>query len=350
MIPDSIRSIRDGSTFEKNFQMEQRTRPTFLKTSAVFILLTGVMPFSALAQLAYLSPSYQQPRPFLYEVEKDGKVSHILGSLHAGIPLSTFPASIYQFAAEASAMAFECDPDELIKEYAQDIQAASLYPNGQSLEQNISQKAVQKLKDLYGEKGFSLLNKYKPWFAAVTLAQDASGSLKNQSPDVNLWEVEGGIDVKLLNLSKQKKKSITYIDNLSDTVSSFEKNFSAADLEMLLSDPDPIAHISSCAIMAQRAYLDGSEEGFQAYDKSCETESSSKSTQQRTISWIPKIEALLKNGGAFVVVGVDHMHGPNGIEALLKSKGYKIKRISSSGNVSQNSSIGTATISSPGVR
>jgi hypothetical protein len=56
--------------------------------------------------------------------------------------------------------------------------------------------------------------------------------------------------------------------------------------------------------------------------------------QDRTKSWIPKIETIHKQG-AFFAVGVGHLVGPEGLLALLAADGFHIRRISSETELSQ---------------
>jgi hypothetical protein len=49
---------------------------------------------------------------------------------------------------------------------------------------------------------------------------------------------------------------------------------------------------------------------------------------RRNRNWIPKIRALLaKPGTHFVVVGVAHLVGRDGILKMLAEKGVKVKRL-----------------------
>ncbi len=292
----------------------------------VSIFLTVVFPLLSLAQgVGYLRQHFKQPNPFLYEIGKDGKISHILGSMHAGIPLSSYPDEIFNLAAASTNMAFEADAEEFKQKYANDIRAAAVYPEGQTLEQNLSPKAIKKLKEIFGENAIEKLNQYRPWVIASELSNDMLDSLKKATPE--LWDVNLGIDNTLLRQAKLSQKPITYLDDLSKKVSAFDEDTSVSDLEKLLAYPDPVAHLYSCATMAQRYYLAGNQEGFKIYNQSCETENFLKRLQSRTISWMPKIESLLTKGNSFIVVGADHMTGPNGLQSLLESKGYKVKRI-----------------------
>ena len=49
---------------------------------------------------------------------------------------------------------------------------------------------------------------------------------------------------------------------------------------------------------------------------------------ERNRKWIPKIEGYLRSGQTyFVVVGAAHLGGPEGVLALLRSRGYKIEKL-----------------------
>jgi uncharacterized protein YbaP (TraB family) len=293
---------------------------------ALSIFLTVVFPFTSMAQgIVYLRQEFKQQNPFLYQVEKDGKVSHILGSLHVGIPLNSYPDEVFVLAAKSKNMAFEADVDDLKKNHANAFDHVAKYPDGQTLEQNLSPKAIKKLKEIFGENSIIKLNSYRPWVIANELSNDLIDALKRESPE--LWDYNFGIDTVLLQQAKRSQKSIILLDDLSKKVSSINEETTVLDLEKLLAYPDPIGHLYSCAAMAQRFYLAGNQEGFKIFNQTCETPNLLKNLQSRTIAWMPKIESLLTKGDSFIVVGADHMNGPSGLQSLLESKGYKVKRV-----------------------
>ena len=48
----------------------------------------------------------------------------------------------------------------------------------------------------------------------------------------------------------------------------------------------------------------------------------------RNRNWIPKLEQFLRSGQTyFVIVGVAHLGGSDGVLALLKSRGYNVQQL-----------------------
>src|ERR1700728_1431103 len=71
--------------------------------------------------------------PFLYKIEKDGKSSFLLGTMHLGIPLTAYPSQVYTAFQNASVVAFENDRDEMKKQIGDKIQALSKQAPGHTL-------------------------------------------------------------------------------------------------------------------------------------------------------------------------------------------------------------------------
>src|SRR5262245_16864998 len=51
-------------------------------------------------------------RPYLFEIEKGGKVSHILGTRHLGVPLAKLPARVPELVRNAKLAVFETPPGD----------------------------------------------------------------------------------------------------------------------------------------------------------------------------------------------------------------------------------------------
>ncbi|TCW75541.1 hypothetical protein E2P84_40570 [Burkholderia cepacia] len=48
---------------------------------------------------------------------------------------------------------------------------------------------------------------------------------------------------------------------------------------------------------------------------------------ERNVEWLPRLDAILKDGHAVVVVGAMHFPGPSGLITLLRERGYKVDAI-----------------------
>lgn len=48
---------------------------------------------------------------------------------------------------------------------------------------------------------------------------------------------------------------------------------------------------------------------------------------ERNVEWLPRLDAILKDGHAVVVVGAMHFPGPSGLVTLLRERGYKVDPI-----------------------
>lgn len=172
----------------------------------------------------------QQQNAIFFKVEKDGKTSFILGSMHAGIPIKTYPDFIFKLASDANEFAFEADRDVYLNEHKEEIKMASMYRNGETLDEHLSAKGIEKLKSIYGESGYEKLRAYRPWAVEQTLSEGAKVKL-TQASSKELWEVSNGIDMTLLKKAKDRKIQITFVDDLENKIESFDKNFTIEDLE-----------------------------------------------------------------------------------------------------------------------
>lgn len=319
----------------------------FLRLSVLSIILTPALllsscgpsredgsPGSQSAQEAEAEQKLQQQKqknPFLYEVEKNGKISYILGSMHAGIPLKSYPDVVFELAEKLENTAFESDPEVFMSEHGESLKSAALYPEGESLDQKISAQSLAKLKELLDKgQGIDHLMKFKPWAISAEVSSDVLDKLKKEDTS-GLWDVKKGIDNTLLGRAKEAGKSVILLDDASRKAQEFSEDTTVADLEKLLSRADPKAFILQCAFRAQELYLAGDESKFNSYNQLCETERFIKRVQERTIAWIAKLEPLFLEGDAFVVVGASHLNGPNGIVELMAAKGFRIRRLDANG-------------------
>lgn len=269
----------------------------------------------------------RQARPYLYQIEKNGKVSYLLGSMHAGIPLETFPDKIEQLAKSAKNLAFESDPDDAKTERFQAaMDAVTFYPAGESLENHLSPAAIAHLQTLFPNVNRESLIRYRPWVIAAGIDNDALNAM--QKKEASNWQWSDGLDHTLIRQAKADGKSFVSLDDINQKPMEFKEGTTGADLERLLAFPDPYGHAIDCARLARSIYLNGNgEEEFEKYMQACEPPKFIETVHRRTSQWVPKIESMLKEGSAFIVVGAGHVTGPHGLIEILSKKGYRVQRV-----------------------
>lgn len=288
-------------------------------------LLTLFIPILSFSQnVSYQNTVYKQQNPILFEIVKDGKISHILGSMHAGIPIDSYPDIIFQLANKSKSMAFEADYDKAVNTVRPPkIQTPD---DEKKINQFLSKNAIQKIKDIYEDEASKVLSQ----LTAADVLADLSNHYRNyvdKNFDKKLMNIKYGIDNHLDQHAKIKNKKIIYIDNVEKMLNEPKIESDQQLLERLLSYPDTLNVGINCFLMSQNYYMLGDMTGLKSLNDKCTSKTILKGVPERNIEWIPKLEPLLQKGGAFITVGADHITGPNGLESLLKAKGYSVKRI-----------------------
>lgn len=289
-----------------------------MKSKMIFTLLLAVL--STVSQAQYVPV---QQNPFFYRVEKDGKVSFLLGTMHAGIPHQSFPKDISEIFDRCQTVAFEADREEFLKENKQALQDSVKLPAGQRLDQMLHPAAVAKLRELFNDNIFL----YKPWVVADEISNLMEKKLT--SADGVSWSFDDSLDGLLLKRAKSRgQQSIRFLDDTSQKLNQFEEAMTVADLERMLSYTDPVGHQVECARLAQQSYLTGDETGFDRYyAHDCDTPKFLETVKRRTASWAPKLKSIFEEGNACVAFGAGHLYGTEGALVQLEKEGFKVTRL-----------------------
>ena len=261
--------------------------------------------------------------PFLYKVEKNGKTSFMLGTMHIGIALSAYPQAVYSTFENSAVTAFEDDPDEIKKELGPKIRERSKLPPGQTLRDVISATSIQKLESLYGKKTAAPIMQHRPWAVKDQIDSDAEASIAKR--EGISWSLDDGIESFLLHQAKQSGKRIELVDKNRDLLADFEAYVTAKDLDNLLSYSDPIQHEADCDYSVRAAFCLGSEDLIERYlGSGCETKGMLTIANRRSKNWIPKLTQLFEQGNVFAALGAGHFVGPAGLISLLRQEGFTV--------------------------
>jgi uncharacterized protein len=254
--------------------------------------------------------------PYFYRIEKNGRVSHILGTRHLGVSLAKFPPSVHTALASAKLAVFEIAPGD------------DTDPSGNALA----------LRDELGPA---------QWAHFTTLVgTDTARALERATPAAAILMMTVLYEdmTAMLDLEIQRQVEAARIPTRGLETSAFQDAIldKLLDLRMLravVSTTDSRAKIADESRRDLAEYCAGTDDSPGMDDTaradllrggytSAEIDRMDEELVfSRNADWIPKLEPLLDRGGAFIAVGADHLTGDRGVIALLQKRGYRTTRL-----------------------
>ena len=277
-------------------------------------------PADAASAVVAPTPTPGSPitQPFFYQVEKDGKVSWLLGTWHLGIDAQKqLPKVVWDKLGTAKVFAMEADPT--------DPAALSAFKrnDGKTLEAELGPEYWAKLETLLdpGDEPNVQIMKIS---AAIMFLQFKS---LPQTP---------AMDLALATKARDAKAKIVFLEPIATQLALIDKWLDARMMHGLLDDPATGKREIQEALVAYVAGDDAElanrlvdrESMKKAGFNDAEIEAATKELiYDRNAAWIPTLDGLFAKGDAFVAVGAGHLVGPKSVVELLTTKGYKVTRV-----------------------
>jgi uncharacterized protein YbaP (TraB family) len=254
--------------------------------------------------------------PYFFELAKDGKVSHILGTRHIGVPFAKMPQVVHDDLHAAKLAVFEVAPDDT---------SSFEFPD-EPLRQELGSADWAHFANLVGEQTATMLEHGSTPTATISLAvgledvsaildqeiQKDAGSAGIPEQGLETAEFQDHVLAKLLDLRMLKATIETTKDRAE-----LDKD-SSKDLREYCagSNDTPGTDAETRAKLKTAGYTDAE---IDAQDDAL--------VYSRNRDWIPKLEKLFASGDVFVAVGADHLLGDKGVIALLRKRGFTATRI-----------------------
>jgi len=287
-------------------------------TSRLAVLLLGA--FVAAGVGCDRKPAKQQEtlaQPYFWSLEKDGRQSYVLGTMHMGIDASRLPHDVWQTLERMPLVALEADLSDF----------GSLpvkRTDGTTLRDELGPEYWKKLEDAVGREVSSYLPPLKPSIAVMELSRIGL----DQTPGI-----DDGVRARAIELGKR----FVYFETLAFQFNLFEKWFDTRELKSML---DHLAPIKATTIAMRTAYVTGDVTAMLAVQDKERAEWLARGRTEadyaelmedflyrRNASWIPAIEKLHAEGGAFIAVGALHLVGSRSVVDLLEKQGFKVRRV-----------------------
>jgi uncharacterized protein len=294
--------------------------PRHLSTRTLRVVaITLLVASGAGAALAQTPPA----RGFIWSVERDGRTSWLVGSLHVltqdSYPL---PASMDKAFAQAKTLMEETDVNELSSpEMIGVVASKGLFTNGQTLESVLSREAYAQLGQRTTAIGLPLemVRMMRPWMVELTIS-----GLELQRAG---FDPELGIDVHYRRKAAQNGMALSMLETAVeqiDYLAGLPMDVQVAQLQETLAGGDAELREVREIAAAWRAGDAPAIEQVLLKDMKESPAFYQSLVVDRNRRWIPKIEPCLATGNCFIVVGAAHMVGSDGLIAMLRAKGYRI--------------------------
>ncbi len=296
------------------------------RSAAIFFLSLIFTLFIAAGLNAQQKQQTAVQKHCLWEVETPTNRVFLLGSLHLlksdAYPLAAEIDTAYRLSPK---VIFETDIGAMEDPAVQArMLNMGLYPEGQSLLQNISGDMRMALQKRITDMGLPMeaFVRFKPWFLAVTLT-----ALELQQLG---FSPAYGIDVHYYARARSDEKEIDFfeaIDYQLDLLGSMSAEDQNAFLGQTLKDLEIAAEMADDMMRYwQKGQVDKLYSLlFKSFEDYPEIED--RLLLQRNKDWVKKIETMLgEPENIFIVVGAGHLVGPQSVVALLKQKGYKVRQ------------------------
>ena len=257
----------------------------------------------------------------------DGAEVTLLGSMHILRPSDhPLPVVVDDLIARAELIVMELDLDDVDAAAQQRvILETAMLPQGTVLANVVDAAVYRLVEQTAGELGIELklLERFEPWFLAVTLLDQGMRKLG--------FQAERGIEQYVLNQAQRTRKEIVGLETLEFQIGIFDSlpaKSQQAMLEQTLAELDEAE--TALSAMAD-AWRNGELESlsaellddFDQFPGLYET-----LVTKRNQAWVPTLERMLADGGRrLVVVGALHLVGRDNVIELLRARGHDVVRV-----------------------
>ncbi|MEO2280140.1 TraB/GumN family protein [Pseudoalteromonas pernae] len=273
-------------------------------------------------------PSLAQISPALWQVEKQGVTSYLLGTMHVGDEsMATLPQSIHKAIESSDAIVVEVNLEAIP---ALQMQQRSLpflrLENGRSLNTELSDKSYKLLGTYFAEKGINieLFSALKPWAVLMTVMQ-----IEMQNAG---FIEQNGIDKQVIQSATRLNKPIIELESLEQQLEMFSAFEEYSDL-MVADTFRQLEDFDRYFLGIANSWKAGDMEAFtEIYQDTFDDSEFGQLNEhvlliERNQNWVKKLTTPLTEQSLFIAVGALHLPEQNGLIALLKKQGFRVTRL-----------------------
>jgi uncharacterized protein YbaP (TraB family) len=261
----------------------------------------------------------------VWEISKNGNSLFLGGSVHL-LRVKDYPMpTAFDYAFDKSAiLVLEADVDKIsdteIVQYQYD---KFVLPEGQTLQTVLDDAVYKRLEMVVGGPNvMSEISQYKP-SVAINVLQAAYLQLTGFT--------ENGADLHYFTKSKEEKKSIDFLEDIKIQIDLLGSMADGYENEYVSASIDELPQYMNGVITLVSEWKAGTAVVIEASLNAQKTEWPTiyeTMIYDRNMAWMPKIEQYLTTEQVeFVIVGLAHLHGYDGLLIQLKNRGYTIRQL-----------------------
>jgi uncharacterized protein YbaP (TraB family) len=274
--------------------------------------------------IGWIGPKLEAASACVWKVsDPNGRTLYLGGSIHA-LRGTDYPLpAAYNRAFDASTrLVFEVDPKEVSASSAYFSKTAE-YSKGDSLKNHVDPRTYDYVRRVFKLMGVpeEKFSRYRPWALEMFLQSPGLHGLSSNLGVEGFMLRRAQVNSKPVSGLESTRESMEITSGLTDRQSeallliTFIPHAGGKETFSRMLDAWRHGDTETLARLAQEEFSD-----FPAM--------SERILDERNRKWIPKIEDYLRSGQTyFVIAGAAHMGGPEGVLALLKSRGYKIEQL-----------------------
>ena len=295
-----------------------------MKLGLVISLLAGLVACKSDGASPHVGGSaseaaaHDASHPLFWRVEKDGKTTYVLGTMHVGVdPEKQLPSIVWKTLDGARAFAMETD---LGKAASLDV----MRHDGTTLHADLGDAYWAKLETALGKDQAARVDGMKVMIPATLLSMRGLP----ETP---------AMDGALLARAQAEQKPIVFLEPIEAEEAVLDKWLDVKMLEAMLDDlPGEEQHardMLAAYIAGDEAKIEQLSEAERADWKRAGKSDADYDAQMedllfsRNASWVPELEQMHASGGGFVAVGAMHLIGKRSVLDLLRQRGYTVTRL-----------------------
>lgn len=286
------------------------------------------MPLRLLAFLV-LSAVSLPAQSSVWKITRGSQTLYLGGTIHLLRPTDfPLPPEFNAAYAASDKLYFETDASRLQSpELQMSLMSRGMFNDGKTLQDVISPEAWAAAKAHAKKTGLPLeaVSRMRPWLFVITLTVVELEKLGITSE---------GVDMHFYKKSLETKKTVGFFEAIEEQIEFIVGMGAGHESEMVFRTIEDVGELSTMMQDVTAAWRAGDvpeidrlfladwRKKYPAIYKSLLVD--------RNNDWLPKIDDLLKTPEIeFVLVGVGHLPGPDGLIAQLKARGCKLEQIKS---------------------